>query len=351
MRWFSVASRFSNILDIARSLNDLWQTLLSEPTFHEGDGDPDSVKHDKSRTESSSRSIVSRLKTVEQALHGNDQDHIHLQHRIDLLKEALVSFGLQIDLPSTKYLQHQHQLQATHKPSRSHTQHSKHALKRSRVDNHPVDSKPPALTRPSSASTAEAAVEEAKDVHQDVEGKEGRRKMLLSDFNDDDGSDADGVADPSPITATVEDADEVVSPTLSLPPSPPRAPVRSAHQLTHKESRHHQQHQHQHHPQRGPRVDYDAALDTLYASLEEIAVPIRVPITSPLRQRFIPSSSAMATANPGRYRDDEESSRGSDTTGGGGSEMMLVSLTEVDERLAALQREKLRLRTLLINRV
>ncbi len=31
--------------------------------------------------------------------------------------------------------------------------------------------------------------------------------------------------------------------------------------------------------------------------------------------------------------------------------MMMLSLTEVDERLAALQREKLRLRTLLINRV
>lgn len=235
-------------------------------------------------------SLVSRVKSVETQLRANGDEHQAMQHRIELLKDAFASYGLQVD---------QYQEEPRHRHERRTTRDHRRPASASRE-------------RPSSRTNSVDETEETEGVSPPVAGQQ--QKMHVSEFDN-----APTTEEPAPTAAY----------TSNRRNSPRRATKVGL---------------------KRPTVDFDAAISSLYASLEDVAMPVRVPIGSPLRHRVMGISTARSasTSSSSHSRSPSPSAARSPTQS---SDVMLMSITEVDERLAELQREKQRLRQLLISRV
>lgn len=254
---------------MAQALTELWNLLLTDGT-----------QFDSSRL--NGRSVVSRVKEVETKLREHEDEHGHLQHRIEMLKDALASYGLQVEQQQQRQSRRSMQQRKIH-------EHEKETL---------------------AASSAE---EESSPEQREKQRESSARRMQMSDIE---------------------------IPMTGNQPSSASTSDRQHHQKRPESKRFSSGGP----SSRKPTVDFDAAISALYASLEDVAIPVRVPVSSPLRHRLmVPQSSS---------RDDAPSlSPISPTQNSNTSEVMLMSITEVDERLAELQREKQRLRQMLVDRV
>jgi hypothetical protein len=262
-------TRFGTLRDMAQALTELWNLLLMDGT-----------QFDSSRL--NGRSVVSRVKEVETKLREHEDEHGHLQHRIEMLKDALASYGLQVEQQQQRQSRRSMQQRKIHE-------------------------------REKETLAASSAEEDSSPEEREKQRESSARRMQMSDIE---------------------------IPMTGNQPSSTSTSDRQHHQKR-PESKHYSSGGPS---SRKPTVDFDAAISALYASLEDVAIPVRVPVSSPLRHRLmVPQSSS---------RDDAPSlSPISPTQNSNTSEVMLMSITEVDERLAELQREKQRLRQMLVDRV
>lgn len=269
-----IDTRYTNVREIAQGLTELWNVLLND------------------QQTSHSPSLVSRVKSVETQLRANGDEHQAIQHRIELLKDAFTSYGLQVDQYQEEPPRHRHD----HRATRDHRRPVSASRERPNSRTNSVDEtgdtegiSPPAVAPP-------------------------QQKMHVSEFDN---------------APTAEEA----APTAAYASNRRNSPRRVTKVGLKR-----------------PTVDFDAAISSLYASLEDVAMPVRVPIGSPLRHRVMGISTARSasTSSSSHSRSPSPSAARSPTQS---SDVMLMSITEVDERLAELQREKQRLRQLLISRV
>lgn len=268
------------------------------------------------------QSIVTRVKSIETQLRDNHDEHTSLQHRIDLLKDAFASYGLQIE----QY--EQEQRKDRHRPRRnSRDQQSK---KRSNSED-----STPYLSESHMAEPRKRKVEEEQRMHI----SEFENPEVQEEVNDKE--------------STIHRVDEHSHRQSNRGTKDKRD---TSHQKDRQMKRDQDQLAH-----RQPTVDFDAAISALYASLEDVTMPVRVPVASPLRHRMM-GIGGHANHAPTTSRNRSEPVLSSSSTASSPSEspvqspahtseVMLMSITEVDERLAELQREKQRLRQLLIHRV